>query len=112
MRERSALSLLPRLTSLDRQLLAAGLQMPEPHTPPTERASHSLPEPNTPRAGIPMTTLVCLTVATPIVLFAALVPALLLQRFVTRGFPAQRPPPASPVVIAQLPARAAMHTSG
>lgn len=59
-----------------------------------------------------MTTLVCLTIATPIVLFAALVPALLLQRFVARGFPTQRQPPAEPPVVARLPARTAMHTSG
>lgn len=98
--------------NLDRHLLAAGVRMSHPHSTANESASQSRSDPNSHRVGNPMTTLVCLTIAIPVVLFAALLPALLLQRFVARSFPAQEQPPAAPPVVTRLPARAAMHTSG
>lgn len=62
---------------------------------------------------MPMTTLVSLTIATPIALvIVALLPAWWLQRFVIRGFPSQRPPPSPPPTVAQLPMRSAMRTTG
>ncbi|HEY6725249.1 MAG TPA: hypothetical protein VI197_14540 [Polyangiaceae bacterium] len=59
-----------------------------------------------------MTTLICLTIATPIALLVvALVPALWLQSFVVRGFPSRREPPCSPAAGPRLP-RPVLRTVG